>query len=163
MWYMHYLCRLTKEVYLTWWSAPAGWSSCTPRDSRVAGSVRLAGIYRPRWSVVEWFESVLDAGYIGEFGGAARRPFVLRRGSSSSLACGYNLVGHQGGQVDCQLQQSFQSYNISANKKTNKFKLYVIFLCIIGNLVYTKNQTCVQMGWYNLLWVISGMKPWFIR
>ena len=111
MWYMHYLCRLTKEVYLPWCSAPAGWSSCTPRDSRVAGSVRLARLYRPCWSVVEWFEFVLAAGYIGEFGGAARRPFVLRRGSSSSLACGYNLVGHQGGHVTCQLKQSFQSYN----------------------------------------------------
>ena len=37
MWHMHYLCHgLTKEVYLTWCSAPAGWSSCTPRDSRVS-------------------------------------------------------------------------------------------------------------------------------
>ena len=37
MWYMHYLCHgMTKEVYLTWCSAPAGWSSCTPRDSRVS-------------------------------------------------------------------------------------------------------------------------------
>ena len=77
-----------------------------------AGSVQLAGVYRPRWSIVEWFESVLDSGYIGEFGGPARRPFVLRRGSSSSLASGYNLVGHQGGQVDSQFQQSFYYYTI---------------------------------------------------
>ena len=67
-----------------------------------AGSVRLAGIYWPRWLIVEGFESVLDSGYIGEFGGPARRPFVLGRGSSSSLASGDNLVGHQGDQVDGQ-------------------------------------------------------------
>ena len=79
-----------------------------------AGSVLLAGIYRPRWSIVEWFESVLDSGYIGEFGGPARRPFVLGRGSSSSLASGYNLVGHQGGQVDRQHQQTLHYYSINS-------------------------------------------------